>query len=1235
MGRPTGFVTTARRAAVVLSVSWCALAGAVRAGDGDAEGPVLVPFGTPTIATIGAGMPAHTAALDLGGDGRLDLVVVDEVNGATHVLMANADLPETFLPGPPLPGGGRLVVTGDFDADARDDVAEVDSTRSAVRIRLQLADGTLGAPFERVIAAVPTHLAIAELDGDDRPELAVATGDGVTILFHDDGFFDAREAVAAGESFDWIVATDVDGDDRADVVAASRAAAGVTVLRNGGGLDFDQTWIDVGEQARAIATADFDTNGTVDLVVAGRESLSLWDGTGDGSFGFRAQLATGTHDHVAAVDMNRDGRVDVVTGRAVLVNAGDGFVAGGPVAESNQQRRNARFTLGDLDGDRRPDLIRSSQLLGLIALRRNESALAERDCNDNGRADGLDIVDGTSADCDGNHVPDECDVETGARTDCNENGVPDACELEVLLEMVSGPAFARTYRPFDIAAADFDGDGYCDLATGSLSPFDDIAVLFSGPAGAVDRVAHASVGTELGSVAAVDLNADGEPDIVGTGLGIPTAFVLWNVGGGSFEAIHTIPLPGWPSAAIGADVDGDGRDDLAISISGSQWSPARELVVLRNTGGDEPEPLAPVTVGDYPVALAAADLDADGQYEIVTASAALGTVSIVGFDDGDLVEEAEISVLLPARSVSVADVDGDERLELVVGVGDLENAAVVVVDPELPDAPPWSTPVEGDPQDLAVVDLDGDGAPDVLAPNAAGLTVLWNRSGVWDPEPLQPTPTVLASIRRLTIHDLDGDGDVDIAATDEGAQGVWIWRNDGARRFTLRGTPIGLGSSVDLAAADFDGDGDTDGALLNRGLATVSWFANERGGEEFIRREVFDVLAPGGRPTALAAGDVDGDGSQDLAVADLVAARLVLLLSEGAGGFRRRELVAPTGLADIVLADLDGDQRAEIVAAGVDSEVIVFYWRGAGLDPVVRRAAAAGPISQVVVADLDADGRSDIVAVNQDGSVTTAQVFAGADDGELLTPRLVELGGLPAAIAAVDLDDDGWTDLVSAQRHPQTIGWLRNAGDGSFERSRHSYSRRPHALLPAELDGLPGHDLVTVGQLNEGITFVLGRVDAPRLIPAPDERVGAAVAADFDSDGLDDLLSISLAGRLTIQSNRTTSERDRDGDGVIDLCEVNPFHRGDANADGRADVSDAVFLLDFLFLGGSAPTCIESADADNGGGVDISDAVYVLGFLFLGGPLPAAPGPPPEDCGFDPDPPGSSGALGCAEYAGC
>jgi len=87
-----------------------------------------------------------------------------------------------------------------------------------------------------------------------------------------------------------------------------------------------------------------------------------------------------------------------------------------------------------------------------------------------------------------------------------------------------------------------------------------------------------------------------------------------------------------------------------------------------------------------------------------------------------------------------------------------------------------------------------------------------------------------------------------------------------------------------------------------------------------------------------------------------------------------------------------------------------------------------------------------------------------------------------------------------------------------------------------------------------------------------------------------------------------------------DSCTADPisvpgdprFRRGDGNDDGRGDLSDAVFILNYLFLGGPPPACLAAANTNGDANVDIADPTYLLNHLFVGGPTPVDPFP---DCG--------------------
>ena len=100
---------------------------------------------------------------------------------------------------------------------------------------------------------------------------------------------------------------------------------------------------------------------------------------------------------------------------------------------------------------------------------------------------------------------------------------------------------------------------------------------------------------------------------------------------------------------------------------------------------------------------------------------------------------------------------------------------------------------------------------------------------------------------------------------------------------------------------------------------------------------------------------------------------------------------------------------------------------------------------------------------------------------------------------------------------------------------------------------------------------------------------------------------------------------------VVCVGGVVEFLRGDADRSGRVDISDAIIVLDFLFVfhGGRFPRCLDALDADDTGFLQITDAVYVLAWLFTSGdPMPAPGG---LRCGADP----TEDELDCESFEAC
>jgi hypothetical protein len=126
---------------------------------------------------------------------------------------------------------------------------------------------------------------------------------------------------------------------------------------------------------------------------------------------------------------------------------------------------------------------------------------------------------------------------------------------------------------------------------------------------------------------------------------------------------------------------------------------------------------------------------------------------------------------------------------------------------------------------------------------------------------------------------------------------------------------------------------------------------------------------------------------------------------------------------------------------------------------------------------------------------------------------------------------------------------------------------------------------------------------------------GSSIAVSYVADGAE-----AYRVDRTPSIGEENEEPDRD----------EPFRRADCNDDGRVDISDAIKLFTFLFLGGHRSLCGDSCDSNDDSSLDISDPVYILNFLFRGGPSPPAPGPE-GICGHDE----TDDVLSCDAFLSC
>ncbi|MFE4258382.1 FG-GAP-like repeat-containing protein [Streptomyces sp. NPDC056883] len=366
--------------------------------------------------------------------------------------------------------------------------------------------------------------------------------------------------------------------------ATPASATGTNTTGFGTAANLDDT----GRGSSAVAIGDLDNDGKPDLVTAIRsEGLGVFLGSGSGGFGAVTKYAaplTSTSVFLGSAeirDVNGDGHKDVISqdarGNVALVWLGDGSGALGtgatvqlnPTPGCDTTGDNpcvVRFptgvTVGDFDEDGKQDLATSNSNTNNVAI-----------VPGNG--------DGTFA------TPAQFGLNGGT-------------------------------GPQGIATADLNGDGHLDLVTANLTA-GTLSVLLGDGDGGFGTASNVSAGMTLPSkLKLADVNEDGKQDIVVVAPGTPGRLaVLLGDGSGGFAAASLLSAGANLTSASVSDLNGDGHVDLVVSSAGSH-----EIVVLEGNGtGAFGSPLAfGLNGGSSPQATAVADLNGDGRPDVATAN---------------------------------------------------------------------------------------------------------------------------------------------------------------------------------------------------------------------------------------------------------------------------------------------------------------------------------------------------------------------------------------------------------------------------------------------------------------------------------------------------------------------------------------------------------------------------------------------------------------------------------------
>ncbi len=1139
---------------------------------------------------------------DLDNDGDLD-VFFGRDSGMGSTVWLNDGLGHFSDTGQSLTNNSAVdVALGDIDADGALDAVVVDSD-TGQPVRVWRNNGSASFTLNQDLSQSDKAAELADLDNDGDLDIFALSSLTATVWLNDgSGSFSVGSIITlpnAAPVFQDVALGDLDRDGNIDAYLV-RGGKDIVLINRGDGHFSEQTQSVSEQQGQHVRLGDVDGDGNLDAIITTQvNNIAVWLGDGQGGFSSSPQGEFGSGAYNATLaDFNGDGALDLLLAMSganrLWFNQGiaHGF-SPTPYACSVPTDTAVTFEIT-------PTLDGTSITTETFVIHSNFQGQVP------GSYAPSDVRAGFYAQA--AYLPGEL-IETSVTTDVIAGSVPIAWPYvwRFRTDANGGSGQFAFYRNLgreiatDVALGDLDGDGQLDAFVTTKSTTD---VVWLHSASTWYTMAQPWEAGFSAAVALGDMNDDGKLDAV-VAKGELDSMLWLNNGYGDFSGSQHLD-PNGVGVAVG-DVNGDGDLD-AVFANG----PYAAEVWLGN--GDGELTLAVTLTAPYTTtAVALGDFDLNGTLDLVFATGISSTQpNLLWYNDGT--GHFPISRTLGAsssRAVAVGDVNCDGYPDLLFAnhpITESDNLwlnqgeGIFSASP-IPLGKMAST-------DVALGDLDDDGDLDAVF-TADGVVThsIWLNSACGMFVPAQGISGAVA--QAVALGDLDNEDGLDLFFVNGNTLNNPIWKNLARVKATrppanaqdvLPHTPTTgkVEYTTAINTGTFNNNtihlyGEFHGAITNTIDPAAQTFTPT---QTFAPGELVQVTAisnvvmydghPVGHPhvwqfqvspnegygfytrlqslgvysaTAVALGDIDGDGDLDAVVSMGDAAHTAadrVWLNNGDGTFTMTDqFLGHTVSNDVALGDVDADGDLDALIAGTDASMVWFN-KGHGRF-TISRTIPMTLAAAVSLGDLDGDG--DLDAFFAGGTTTVAKNAVWLNDGSGTFTRTQILGSAKyhRNVALGDVDADGDLDAFVIVSYGANSVWLNDGHGYFYDSGQQLGTAASYGVALGDVDSDGDLDAFVANDTNSNVVWLNnGRGCFTDTIELGDQDYGHTVAlGDVDDDGDLDAFVGAISGQSSVlwlndghghfARHQKIAEKhaygvalgDLDGDGSLDVFVAN------------------------------------------------------------------------------------------------